>query len=103
MHGKGALIGSLSNDNDDGNMNGKNDNSLRLAKQQLYTYITLFCSFLCRRWLQDYDLKPPNFTFCREREHNATTSFFFFWILIQSFRIELKKNLPTSDELNEME
>ena len=54
--------------------------------------------------LQDYDLKiARNFTFCREREHNTTSSFFFFWTLIQSFRTELKKNSPTSDELTKME
>ena len=45
--------------------------------------------------LHDYDVKLPNFTFCREREHKTTTSFFFFWTLIQSFKIDLQKNSPT--------
>ena len=44
-----------------------------------------------------------NFTLCRGPEHKKTTSSFFLWILIQSFRIQLKENLPTFDELNEME
>ena len=35
----------------------------RLAKQQLWTCITLFCTFLCRH----YDIKTPNFTFCGGR------------------------------------
>ena len=51
----------------------------RLAKQQLCTYITLFCTFLCRRCtLHDYDVKMPNFTFCEGHEHKPTT--FFFWL-----------------------
>ena len=40
--------GSLSNDDGDGNKNGK-WKRFRLAKQQLCTYITLFCTFLSRR------------------------------------------------------
>ena len=28
--------------------------------------------------LQDYDVKPPNFTFCGEREHKTTIFFFLF-------------------------
>ena len=39
----GLLSGSVSNDDGDGNENGKK------AKQQLCTFITLFCTFLCRR------------------------------------------------------
>ena len=42
----------------------------------------------------------PNFTFCRGHEHRTTTFLFFSWTLIQSFRIQLQKNLPTFDELN---
>ena len=41
--------GSLSNDNRDGNMNGKKAIGLDWQKQQFCTYITLFCSFPCRR------------------------------------------------------
>ena len=49
-------------------------------------------------------MKVPNFTFCRGREHK-TTFFFFSWTLIQSFRIQFQKHLPTFDdrELNELE
>ena len=41
--------GSLSNDNRDGNMNGKKAIGLDWQKQQFCTCITLFCSFPCRR------------------------------------------------------
>ena len=43
------ISGNLSNDDSDGNKNGKKSNRFRLAKQQLFTCITLFCTFLCRR------------------------------------------------------
>ena len=52
--------------------------------------------------VHDYNLKVPNFKFCRGREHKTTTTFFFSWPLIQSFRSQLRKNLPTFDELTEM-
>ena len=41
--------GSLSNDNGDGNKNGKKAICSDWQKQQFCTYITLFCSFPCRR------------------------------------------------------
>ena len=53
--------------------------------------------------LHDYDVEMPNFTFCGEREHKTTTLFFFCRTLIQSFRIQLQKKLPTFDKLDEME
>ena len=43
-----AILGSLSNDDGDDNENGKKSNRFRLAKQQLYTCITVFCTFRCR-------------------------------------------------------
>ena len=50
-------------------------------------------------------MKVPNFTFCRglTLEHKTTTFFFFSWTLIHSFRLELQKNLPTFEELDELE
>ena len=44
-----------------------------------------------------------NFTFSGGREHKPTTFYFFSWTFRQSFWIQLKKNLPTFDELSEME
>ena len=42
-------LGSLSNDSH-GNENSRNAISLEIAKQQLCTFVTLFCTFLCRRY-----------------------------------------------------
>ena len=42
-------LGSLRNDDEDCNENGKKSNRFRQAKQELCTRITLFCTFLCRR------------------------------------------------------
>ena len=75
--------------------------AFRLAKNNC-TYITLFL-YISLPSLHDYNMKVRKFTFCRGREHKTTTFFFFSWTLIQSFRIQLQKNLPTFDELNEME
>ena len=61
-----------------------------------------------RKWgghlpsLHDSHVKVPNLTFWG-REHNTATFFFFSWTSIHSFRIELQKNVPTFDELNDME
>ena len=97
-----SWLGSLSNDDGDVNENGKKGSWFRLAKQaELCTCITPFCTFLCPS-LHDYNVKVPNFTFCRGREHK-TTFFFFSWTLIQAVRIQLWKNLSTFDELNELD
>ena len=61
------------------------------ARASRFLYISLLS-------LHDYDVKLPNLTFCGGREHKTMALFFFFWTLIQSFRIQLKKNSPTSDE-----
>ena len=45
-------------------------NRCRLAKRQLCTYITLFCTFLCRHC-------TTTTWKCGEREHKTTTFFFF--------------------------
>ena len=111
-------IGSLSNDNGDGNENGKKKsdrfnlvprlsltepwepgcNRFRLAKQQLCTCITVFCNFHCRR-CTTYDVKLPNLTFYGGREHKTAIFFFFSWTSIQSIRIQLQKSSPLFVEL----
>ena len=55
--------------------------------------------------LHDNDVKVPNFTFSGGREHKTTTMFSFSWTstLSLSYRIQLQKNLPTFEELNEVE
>ena len=64
-------IRSLSNDDGDGNENGN-----RLAKQQLDTSITLFCTFLSP-CCTTYNVRVSNLTFCPGRELKTTTFFFF--------------------------
>ena len=66
--------GSFSNDSDD--RDGK-DNSKRFIKQN-NTWITLFCPFLCRTLLHDYDVIMPNFTFyggCKQAATKFSSSF----------------------------
>ena len=92
-----AIIGSLSNVDANVNEIGKKSNRFRLAKQQLCTCITLFCSFLCCHCTKD--LKMPYFTFCGGRECKKTTFFFFSWTSIQSYRIHIQKKLPTIKQL----
>ena len=74
------LPGSLRNDDD---YDGKKE--IGLDKQN-----NNFCSLLS---LHDYNVKMPDFTFCRGREQKTTTFFFFSWTLMQSCRIQLQKEL----------
>ena len=54
-------------------------NKFRLAKQQLCTCLTLFCTFLNIYFLHFFlNVKMPNFTFCRGREQKTTTFFSFY-------------------------
>ena len=62
-------LGSLSNYHNN-NDNVKKQFVLR-AKQLLCTCITLLSTFLWRP-LHDYDVKPPNATFCEGRGHTTT-------------------------------
>ena len=68
-------IGRLSNDDGDGKENGKKTKGLdwqnnNFARASRFLYISLPS-------LHDYNVKVPNFTFCRGREQTATTFFFF--------------------------
>ena len=71
------LLGSLSNDDGDGNENGKK--STELDKQN-NNFARAFHAFLYTSLpsLHDYDVEMPNFTFSGELENKATTSVFFF-------------------------
>ena len=65
-------------------------NRIRLTKQQLSTWITLFCTFLCRRCTTT----TWNCLISRFEEDvtdKNTTLFLFSWTSIQSFRIQLPK------------
>ena len=60
--------------------------------------ITLFCTFLCRHCMRDYDVKMPNFKFYRRRKQ-ATTFFFLFFLLcavpkiLLGFTLELLRTM----------
>ena len=96
-----TLCSPLGNDDGHRQRELQKRNWFRLAKQQLCTCITLFCTFFCLHF--EYDVKMPIFTFRGGRERKTTTFFFFSSSSIQSFRIQLQKKLPTFVELNEME
>ena len=65
---KVSCVSLSSDDDDDGNKNGK---TTTLHVYHAFLYISLPS-------LNDYDVKLPNFTFCREGEQKTTSSFFFF-------------------------
>ena len=97
-------LGSLSNDNSDSNGNEKSKKVIGLDLQnnnyaRASRFLVPFFAFVARL---HYNVRVPNFTFCRGSEHKTIPFVFFFWTLITSFRIQLQKNLPTFDELNEM-
>ena len=78
-------LGSLSNDDNAGNENCKKGIGLDDAPASPF-FVHLF-AFTPR-----HDVKMPNFT----------RLFFFSWTTIQCLRIELQKNLPTFDVLQEI-
>ena len=94
------VIESLSNDDGDGNGNSKNAIGLISKTTTLHVHHAFW--YISLPSLHDYNVKLPNFTFCRGREHKTTTFFFFSWRLKQSFRIQLPKNFPAYGKLNEM-
>ena len=72
-----VILRGLSNDDDDGKENGKQPIGLDWQNNHFASASRFFVHF--------------NFTFCRGREHKTTTCFFFFWTLLQLFRIQLQK------------
>ena len=90
----------ISNNDVDVNENGKKAIGLDWQNNNFAPASRFFFSLPS---LHDYDVKMPNFTFFGGREHKTTTFFFFSRPLMQYFRIQLQKHLPTFDEMNEME
>ena len=70
------ILGSLGNDDGDINENGKEGIGLISKTTTLHVHHAFLCISLPK--LHEYDVKMPNFTFCRGREHNTTTFFFLF-------------------------
>ena len=88
------ILGSLRND--DGDEERQKSNRFRQAKQQLCTFITLFCTFLCRRCTNTtLTWNGQSSRFVDDGNKRPQLSTFFFWTLIQFFRIQLQKTLPT--------
>ena len=83
----------------DGNENENGKKAIGLDKQNNYfARVSGFSRYISLSSLHDYNVKLPNFTFCRGREQKATSFFFFSWTLMQSFRIQLQKSFPTFNE-----
>ena len=68
-------IGRLSNDDGDGKENGKKTIGLIGKTTTLHVHHAFL--YISLPSLHDYNVKVPNFTFCRGREQTATTFFFF--------------------------
>ena len=62
----------------------------RSAKQTTLHVHHLFLNIFLPS-LHDYNVKLPNFTFCRGREQKTTTFFFSSGTLIESFKIQLQQ------------
>ena len=84
------ILGSLSNDDGDVNENGKKAIVLDCGQNNNFARAPRFFLYISLPSLHDSEVKMPNFTFCGEREHKATTCFVFFWTSIQSFRTQLQ-------------
>ena len=67
--------GSLNNDDGDGNENGKKAISLNWQTNNFSRASALFLYISLPSWLDDYEVKMPNFTFYGERKL-GTTNFF---------------------------
>ena len=81
--------GSLSNDDGDSNENGKKRNRFRLAKQQLCTYSTFFCTFLYLHRTTT-TRKCLILRFVEDVNTTERLSFFLSWTSIQSFIFQLQ-------------
>ena len=68
-------IESLSNDDVDGNENGKKAIGLISKTTTLHVHHAFL--YISLPSLPDYNVKVPEFTFCRGREHKTTTFFSF--------------------------
>ena len=83
--------GSLSTNDGHGNGNKNGNKAIGLDWQNNnFTRASRFLYILLPS-MHDYNVKVPNFAFCRGREQKTTTFFFFSWTLIESFKIQLQK------------
>ena len=96
------IVGSLSNYDDDDDDDDDKDNVKKTIGLMSKTFALhvhhAFSTFLWRP-LHDYDVKPPNATFCGGRGHTTTNCPFSIWTWKESLRIQLQENSPTFDEM----
>ena len=64
-------LGSLTNVDGDGSENGKKATGLDWQTTTTHVYHAFL--YISLTSLHDYNVKVPNFTFCRERENKTTT------------------------------
>ena len=69
-------MGSLSNDDADGNENGKKEIGLISKTTTLHVHHAFSVHFFCSL-LPDYNVKVPEFTFCRGGNTRQKRSFLF--------------------------
>ena len=72
-------------------------NRFILAKKQLCTCLTLFCTFLCRHCATTTLQRLISHDVLWRTLTQDNDFLFFSWTLIQSFTIQLQKKLPTFD------
>ena len=96
-----VLIGSLSNDDADGNENDKKAIGMISKTTTLHVHHAFFVHFFAAvARLQ----RESAWIHVLSRTVTQDNNFLFFsWTLIQSLRIQLQKHLPTFDESNEMD
>ena len=94
-------LGSLRNDDADGNENGKKAIGLISKTTTLHVHHAFFVHFFAVvARLQ----RESAWIHVLSRTGTQNNNFVFFsWTLIELFRIQLQKHLPTFDEVNEME
>ena len=93
-------IGTLRSNDADGNENVKKKKKrVLLAKQQLGTCITPFCTFLSP-FLHDYDVNMPNFAFYGRRKQASMKFYFSFCTWIWCLGIQLQDGSPPFDKVS---
>ena len=75
-----VLIGSLSDDDGDGNENGKKAIGLDLLRKTTTLHVDHAFLYISLPSLHDYDVKMPNFTFCAWRTLTQDNDFLFLFL-----------------------
>ena len=95
-----TTLGSLRNDDDEGNENAKKPTGLDITSKTTTLHVHHAFSYISLPSLHDYNVK----FYVLLRTGTKVNNFFFLFLNFdKSFRMQLQNNLPTHDELNEME